>query len=214
MALIGALAAAGCADPAGDAAGRQAAREADRARAESAFAAYQSALAERRGDDAAALVSSGTLAYYESARRLALTALADELGSRSAFDRLTVVSLRVGVPADQLAAGTPAELFAAVVDAGLVGQQVGALVVRSTSVDGDLARVQLVAGAGQLITVEVRREGDEWRVDVTGLIPLADAAISQLAAAQGIAEDELILATLSAITGRTIGPEVFNPPLP
>ena len=46
------------------------------------------------------------------------------------------------------------------------------------------------------------------------LLPADDTGLRQLAVAQGVSENELILATVVATTGLTIGPEIFNPPTP
>jgi hypothetical protein len=217
VALVASCALTSCSgsDPAeGRATAERAAEAAGEARATAAVLAYQQALVDRRGVDAAALVTAGTIEHYEAIRQLALSAPPEQLARQTLFDRLTVALLRAQLPAAPLAAATPGDLFAVAVDAGLVGRQVGALEPRTARLDddGSGATVELVDAAGQLVAVDVRREGRAWKVDLTGLIPRADAALRQLAVAQGLGEDELILATLSALTGRSIGLEVFLPP--
>jgi hypothetical protein len=216
LAAWGALASCTSAGPAaeGRATAERAAEVAGEARATAAVEAYQQALVDRRGVDAAALVTASTLEHYAALQELALTAPPEQLARQTMFDRLTMTLLRAQLPADQLAAASPGELFALAVDAGLVGRQVGALEPRAARVDGDggTARVELVDAAGQLVAVDVRREGQAWKVDLTGLMPRADDALRRLARAQGLGEDELILATLSALTGRAVGLEVFLPP--
>jgi hypothetical protein len=189
---------------------------ASEAEATAAVVAYQRALVERRGVDAAALVTAGTLDHYETIRQLALSASPEELVAQTMFDRLTVGLLRAQTPADRLTAASAADVLAMAVDAGLVGQQVGGLEPVTTRIDGEAAaaEVELVDAGGRLVRVEVRREDGTWKVDVAGLIPHAEAALRDLAVSQGLAENDLILATLSALTGRTVGPEVFTPPAP
>lgn len=208
-----AIALAGCtADAPTGAVGERVAAVVDAEAAEVAFAGYQAALVERRGADAAAVVSARTLDYYGAIGRMAVDGTPDELAGRSIVDRLTVALLRVVLPVDVLNAATPADLFAATVEAGLVGEQVGALVPRATRVQGRTANVQAVDSGGRLVEVTLRREGGIWKVDVAGLLRAADASLRQLAATQGISEDELVLATVSALTGQSVGPSVFNPP--
>jgi hypothetical protein len=209
----GGLLIGGCTpDPATSALGERVAAFATETAAELAFLDYQAALGERRGTDAAALVTARTLDHYAAVQRLATTAMPNELATESVVDRLTVALLRTTLPDDVLAVATPAQLFAATVDTGLVGQQVGALVPRDVEVRGGTAIVEAVDSAGRPIDVPLRREAGTWKVDVAGMLPEADAGLRELAATQGVTETELILATVAGLTGQPVGPEVFNPP--
>jgi hypothetical protein len=198
----------------GRAIGAEAAAAADEAGATAAFVAYQQAVVDGRGTDAAALVTAGTIDHYERLRQLAVTATADDLAAEPMVDRLAVVLVRTRFPLADLEASNGATVLAHAVDAGMVGRQVGALVAAEASVErtGERATVTAVDGAGRLVDVAMVREASGWKVDLTALLPAADTGLRQLAVAQGVSENELILATVAAATGLTIGPEIFDPP--
>ena len=213
------LATVGCreGDPTGGAAtGTEAAAAADGAEASQAFAAYQEAVVEGRGADAASLVTVGTIDHYDRLRRLAVSATVDDLAAEPMVDRLAVALFRTRFPLADLEASDGAGMLATAVDAGMIGRQVGALAAGDVAVDptGERATVTAVDAAGRRVEVPLTREGSGWKVDLTALLPAADAGLRELAAAQGLSENELILATVAAATGVTIGPEIFDPPSP
>ncbi|MGH9117796.1 MAG: hypothetical protein ACRD0A_07925 [Acidimicrobiales bacterium] len=200
----------------GRAVGAEAAVAADEAGARAAFVAYQQAVVDGRGADAASRVTAGTIDHYERLRRLAVAATVDDLAAEPMVDRLAVVLLRTRFPLGDLEAATGATVLAGAVDVGMIGRQVGALVAGDVSVDptGERVTVSAVDGAGRLLDVDLAREGSGWKVDLTALLAAADTGLRQLAVAQGVAENDLILAMVAATTGVTIGPEIFDPPRP
>ena len=69
----------------------------DQAAVKQTFLAYQKAIGEKRGDQAADLAAQKTIAYFEWSRKSALTMPEDELRKQSLLDRMQVLVLRAKV---------------------------------------------------------------------------------------------------------------------
>ena len=163
-----------------------------------AFEEYQAAAIASEGEVAAARLADTVDAFYDSARKQALTAQAEELSAQPVHVRLTVLLMRGSVPAPVLRSGSPSDLVVAAIDAGLVGEAgLSQLKLDQVTVTGDSARASvLVQGQPAPFQLAFLRQEGRWTLDLVPLINLGQAALEQGAKQQGISIDELIDRTL------------------
>ncbi|MCH9649901.1 MAG: hypothetical protein K0U98_16805 [Deltaproteobacteria bacterium] len=180
-----------------------------------AFRAYQTAVLEDQGSDAAKLVSQGTIAYFEDAREMALYGTLDELESRTFTDRLQIVLLRHRVPLKKLETFSPEEIFAFAVDNGWVGKRsIGTLDVGTVRLEGGAAMGQALRET-QPTDLELRfvYEEENWKLDLLPLLAVGNERFSQLAEQQQLTGEELILGIIGNVTGSEVSRSIFDPPL-
>ena len=176
------------------------------------FETYKKALLARDGEAAAVTVSAGTIAYYEEMRKLALTGTRTEVKQRRLIDRLFVVVERVRVPVDELRSSDGRRLLILGVKEGWINaESVERLGVASFSTRGDQATARMAVG-GETTPLEMifRREGGQWRVDLTSLFPAMNFALQTLAKDAGISDDDLIFRSVEAVSGKAVDDSIYD----
>lgn len=186
----------------------------DEAAIRETFQRYKRALLDARGGDAAGLVTSETIAFYEETSMLALEAPEPEVRERPIVDRLQVLTLRHRMSAAQLRSMSGRDLFAYAVDEGLIGaEQVQTLDIGEIEVEGDTASGAIVTGAQEVDLARwrfVRQEG-RWRLDLLALFPLTELALEQAADDAGLEVDELLVQALEISSGERVSPDIWQP---
>ena len=109
---------------------------------------------------------------------------------------------------------TPEQIFTHAVNQGWIGKNsvldsdIGRL-----QVFGDNASAEYVKG-GSLTPLKYRftREGGEWKIDLTAVLPMAEQAVSMLIKQQGLDEDAFVISVLESVSGRKVMPSIWRPP--
>jgi hypothetical protein len=164
-----------------------------------AFNGYKAAALAGDGPAAVQHLADTAYVFYDEARESALTASADELRRQPVSTQLTVLFMRGSLDADLLREGSPEELVAAAIDAGLVGEAgLNRLELGDISVTGDKAKASvLVASKAAHLEMSFIRQGGRWTLDLLPLIRLSDAAFEEAARQQGLTIDQLVDSTLA-----------------
>lgn len=180
-----------------------------------AFAAYKAALAKRDGARAVSVVSSNSLAYYDRMRKLALSASKSEIDALEGTERMLVLGLRHQAPPLLLESGTPGDLVAYAVDVALVSDTtVAKTELGEVTIQGDLARCWIVVdGQPTRGVLQFAREGGEWKFDLEFAMRSSAGWIAALAHQSGLSENEVIFELLSRGSGKSVGPDIWKPPL-
>jgi hypothetical protein len=179
-----------------------------------AFGAYKAALLAGDGAAAAGVVDADTLAYYGKMKRLALTAPAAVVKRQPIMDRLMIVVLRHRVAVKDLRAMSPRKMIEHGVEQGWIGKESMAdIELGKITVRGERATGQMVRG-GKPMPVEFafRREAGSWRLNLQALMDVGGSALSQVARAQKISEDQLIVSLVESVSGRPVPATIWNPP--
>lgn len=157
--------------------------EQDQAAVKQTFLAYQKAIGEKRGDQAADLAAQKTIAYFEWSRKSALTMPEDELRKQSLLDRMQVLVLRAKVDPATLRKMDGRGLFVHAVNEGMVGKEAQSLVPGACEVNGDTAQLGLSAG-GQTLRPQqgfrFDRENGKWKLDVMSIASVAEGPLKQM----------------------------------
>lgn len=186
----------------------------DEAAIRETFQGYKGALLDGRGGDAADLVTSETIAFYEETSMVALQAPEAELRERPVVDRLQVLTLRHRMTAAQLRSMGGRDLFAYAVDEGLIGaEQVETLDIGEIEIEGDTASGAIVTGEQEVDLARWRflRQEGQWRLDLLALFPLTEFALEQAADDAGLEVDELLIQALEISSGERVSPDIWQP---
>jgi hypothetical protein len=176
------------------------------------FTAYSKAVSTQDGDRAADLMSSASLAYYDTLRKAALDADRATLAEEPVADQLTVLSMRAALPAKDLRTLSAHDLVEKAVAVNLISNAAtperGLQQVRIT---GDRATAQLVMAEGAQYPVGFTREGGRWKFDVTSLLKPAESAISQARQQQKMTERQIVDQVLATRFGQAEVKRLYQP---
>jgi hypothetical protein len=159
-----------------------------------AFETYTKAALAKDGATAQSVLADTVSAYYDEARKLALTAGDEQLAGVPVTQRLTVYVLRAEIKPEVLRDGTPADLLKTSFDQGLVGEDgIAKLDLGKVTVTGDKATAQaLVGGKEAPYSIEFLRQQGVWKVDIAPLMALADEGFTTAAKQQGTTVDAMV----------------------
>lgn len=159
----------------------------------SAFTAYKEALVAGNHAAAAKLVGSGTTAYYERAARRALDAPESEVRALGLVDRLTVLTLRVWMPREDLETLDGRHIVRRGLELNLIpdvrGMDLGLIAAA-----GGQAAAEMYAGPRKLpFKMNFIREEGGWRLELDEVRDAAEPALRQYIAGSGRPEDDALL---------------------
>ncbi len=178
-----------------------------------AFTSYTQAALERDGARAVQHLASPIYAFYDQARRDALTAVEADVRGQTVAAQLTVFTLRGSLDPTQLRSATPQELVVAAIDAGLVGEQgIQNTELGEVAVVGDTASAPALSeGRSSGIRFNFLREDGAWKLDLLPLLQTLNVAFRTLATEQGITVDQFIDQTLQTLYGPAKAQQVLSP---
>jgi hypothetical protein len=159
-----------------------------------AFETYTKAALAKDGAAAQGVLADTVSAYYDEARKLALTADDARLAAVPTTQRLTVYVLRAEVEPAVLRDGTPADLLKTSFDQGLVGEDgIADLALGKVVVSGDQATAQAVVGGKEApYSIAFLRQQGVWKVDIAPLMALADEGFAEAAKQQGTTVEAMV----------------------
>ena len=178
----------------------------------SSYAAYAKAVSVKDGGTSSGLVSGSTLDYYARLRDLALTADRDALGRERVIDQLAVLSMRANIPADTLRTADPRGVVAAAVKSQVIsGGGAGATELGEVKVTGDEATATLGVGGSQEVPMRFQREGGGWKVDLTGLLAPAEAALEAALQREKLTPERLLQQVMTTRVGAAKAERLWEP---
>ncbi len=107
------------------------------------------------------------------------------------------------------------ELVIYAIDRGWIGKgSVARIDIGEVTVDGDAATAVVVNRRGPSSQrFHFRKEDGLWKFDLVQLLALAEQAFEFMAAAQDLERDEFAERMLEEVSGKPVGPEIWQPPL-
>jgi hypothetical protein len=179
------------------------------------FHSYKSAIMESDGKAAAAVVTQESRDYFRILADQALTFDREALLGIHLSDRIYAMLLRHDVDVAELQRMSGADVLSHAVDQGWIGRE-GAdkLVLGNYEVRGNIASGTILHPDGSETAYKIgfAMQQGRWRLDLVALMDLTRAAFAFALQQSGLTEDEFVLATLEHVSGRTPGPEIWNPP--
>jgi hypothetical protein len=150
---------------------------------------YAAALEAHEPEAAAATVVSETFEYYEDLRLLASSATRAQLESLDLMSVMLVLQIRNRFGRTELGAVDGRMLFERAVEAGLVGEGVDEVPLDEVWLDDARAHAE-VRIEGEPV-VWLRRQDEQWRVDIPTMIRLLSPTIESLARERVLADGKL-----------------------
>lgn len=171
---------------------------------------YFAALKAGEGDKAAELVDSNTLAHFDRMLGLARTADSITVSGLDAMDKLTVLSMRIQIPPEQLATLDARGALARSVSDGMMAEDgPEGLSLGTVTVDGDKASAPLkMYGFPTPASFSFQREKDRWKIDLTSLFELSKKAMGEMGGSGGNAT---LMQLLQENTGDTVPEGIWHP---
>jgi len=159
-----------------------------------AFDGYRQAIAEGRGDDAGALVSADSRAFYDVTRLAALDADGPDLDHLTMTEGLLALRLRAALKPDQLRGLDGGGVIAATAARGMIGTGTGGIRLGPAEVYGDHAVAEQLDGAARPTGVWWRfvREGGAWRIDLRPSLEAGDALLQAKFQASGLSRADFL----------------------
>jgi hypothetical protein len=177
------------------------------------YSNYATAVSLKDGDTASGLVSAATLDHYSDLRDLALSASRAQLAKHPVVDQLAVLSMRANVPVRTLRTGSPRDVVAAAVQAQVIsGGGAGTTSLSDVDVTGDAATANLGIGDGsQTVRLAFRKEGETWKVDLTALLPTAEASLKQALEREKLTAGEMLTTVMTQRVGAAKAAKLWTP---
>lgn len=190
-----------------------AARPSDRKQVHGVFRDFVHAVAERDGAAGTSLLSKASFLEWQRARQVAFTGTRAEVAALSPGRRLLVLALRHHRPPFLQQTGTPRELGAHAIRAGLADRDSLARVeLADVVVKGDRAVGSLiVAGLPSSFRAGFVREDGAWKLDLPTTLDSAGRVITHAAEASGGTEDSVIAGLIYASSGVRPTTRIWEP---
>ncbi len=173
---------------------------------------YFAALKAGQGDKAAELVDNNTLAHFDRMLELARSADSTTVSTLDAMDKLTVLSMRMQIPVEELRDMDARTALARSVSDGMMANEgPEGLTLGTVTVEGDKATAPLkMYGFPTPATFSFQRQDGSWRIDLTSLFELSRQAFGQLGG-DGTDGNAMLLELLEENTGSAVPEGIWNP---
>ncbi len=172
------------------------------------FYAYQAALLEDRGTDAAMLIDTRTIAYYNNLCQLAIYGEKMEVQGLPLIDRIIVLGIRHRSSLEEIKEFDGFKMFVYAVNKGFVGKNsVADIEVGELTVKGDFAKGEHIAkGKVTPLFFHFYLEENQWKLNLTEMIPILNVMMAKMIKDQGATEDEYMLMIMEQMYG--LAPDV------
>jgi hypothetical protein len=179
----------------------------------STFDRYKTCILNGGGDGAANLVDSLTINYYRDMLYLAKNADSVKVETLAVSDKIMVFSLRHRIASEDLLSFDGRSLFNYTVKTGMVAKNsVINNSIGEVKIDGNVATGKfLVNNQVSPFDLQFYKEAGQWKVNLTSLLPVSNAAVKKMMSDFDQPEDQVIFSLLEKLTGRRPGPEIWQP---
>jgi hypothetical protein len=174
---------------------------------------YFTALREGKGEVAAELVDSRTLAHYERMLDLARSADSATVAALEPMDKLTVLAMRLQNSAPDLKAMDVRTALSRSISGGIMASEAPeGLDLGTVTVNGEEAKAPLkLHGFPTPASFTFRRENGAWRIDLTSLFDLSRMAFQHMAGSSGKEGNAFMMQVLEENTGTPVPSTVWHP---
>ena len=182
------------------------------------FNAYKRALKTKNGVQAATLVSTQTMNYYENLRKNVLDANAEEMKTLPIMEAMTVLILRHHLSASELRRMDGKQLFIHSVNQGWVSENsVENVRLGEVTVKGNVAIANVISrGKKRKNMFPFSKQQGAWKLDLGVMMNdmgrEMDAGFRRLAQTNGMSEQELVEVLVEKATGMKVTSELWQRP--
>ena len=187
--------------------------EEDEAAVRAAYESYRKAALSRKGTEAAEVMASSAIDYYEQVRKDALTAPYAQLKGKRLIDALAVLSMRAEFDARTLQRLNGREVLVASLNKGLVNDKsLLKMSLGDIAIEGDRAVAQLrLNGKPQPVDFEFVREDGRWKLDLLDLLNTVNPAVVAAAKQAKVSREQFIQLALESQYGAAKAAKLRRP---
>lgn len=177
------------------------------------FDNYKSAILNDKGEDAVNYLDANTIGYYSGILKLVKNANRNELSSLSLMDKLMVLIIRNKATKQEILSLDGKGLLVYAIKNWMVGKDsVMNNSIWEVSIDTDFAKGEmLVNGKKSWLYFQFHKETNSWKLDLTSIFPMSNAAIKKVADESGLSEDEFILSLIEYSSNKKPNANIWNP---
>lgn len=176
------------------------------------FETYKSSILNDKGEKAVQQVDSRTIAYYTDILNKTIHADSAEVNALGIMDKLIVFSIRHRTEKEQILSFDGVSLLEYSIREGMVGKNsvvnnsIGKVIIDGTFAKGQM----LVYGEETPVYFHFYKENDAWKLDLTSIFSLGNAAFKNMQEESGKKENEFLLDILEMMTGRKPDATIWN----
>ncbi len=178
-----------------------------------AFNNYKNSILNQDGSKAVKYVSNSTIEYYGNIMTSALTGTEEEVRNLSTIDKMMVILLRHRMKPKTLSKMTAEKLFVHSVDKGWIGKDsvINSDIGEITENQNSATAVFLNYGKKTPLKYQFVKEEEQWKLDLTAVMPISDQAFKQVIESSNLEEDEYIFKILESISGEKLSEDIWQP---
>lgn len=179
----------------------------------SAFSKYRSAILNADADAAYRLVDSNTKNYYGEMLKVILYANKEQSSNMPATAKIFIVQSRHRIPAETLKSFDGEKLFKYAVSNGWIGKKsIASFEITDIEVNQDSASSKIKKGEKTApFGFAFRKESENWKIDLTSILPMTESALKQAIKNANQAEDDFIFKAVETLSGKKVSPTVWDP---
>lgn len=177
------------------------------------FDTYKAALLAGSGTEAVAVIDQNTLDYYRAILDHTLRSDSATVAGLNFMDKLIVIRVRDLMTFTEVSALDENSFFVYAVDNGMIGKEgVANLELGTVELNGSSAKGQVIAGGQPApIYFDFHNEEGLWKIDLTSIFGISQAALQTVIEDSGMTENEFIFQILEMLNGKQPGIEVWQP---
>ncbi len=176
------------------------------------FNDYLTAIGNKDGKAAVAIVDSRTVTYYDTILDHALKSKSDVVRGLPILDKTMVLMLRSRVPADELRKMDARAVFIHTVDEGWVATDRTIFDIGQIDVNGDRAFGQhLMRGQETPYKCRFVKEDGKWKIDITSLYSSGEAEFEKAIKESQMSEDDFLTRVLSMTAKKPVDASIWEP---
>ncbi|TDQ06691.1 hypothetical protein [Pedobacter metabolipauper] len=177
-----------------------------------AFEDYKYAILNDKGAEAADLIDSHTINYYQEMIDLVKKGDSSTVDRLPVIDKMTVFYLRHITKKEDLLKMDGKRLFIYSIDLGMISKSsVAGTTIGKVTVEKDFAKgMFLFDGKESPYYSHFYKEKGMWKVNLTAMYPFSNEEMKKAIVESGIAENEYLFKVLESMSGKKPGKEIWE----
>lgn len=185
----------------------------DIAQVKETFKNYAKAVINSNGKEALECLSSETIQYYGDLLELVKNADSVETDQLDLLDKMNVLIIRQEADAEVILSMDDESIIIYAVDNGIIGKEsmegksIGEVEIKGDEAFGEF----LTEGKSTPFKMRFQKENGEWKLDITSIFDIADAAFKHLIKQSEMSENDYFMMILQLSSEKTVTNNVWHP---
>jgi hypothetical protein len=177
------------------------------------FMSFKEGVTKKNADIVLSVIDVKSINYFNNICQLVRIADSITIEKQSLSDKMMILFIRIIAEKEEIMKIDGKGLIRYVINKGMLGQinmsknDVADITIKKSSAKGVLVN----AGVKTQFFYYFNREKENWRIDLTGLLPPTTQLIKKSIQNSSMTENEYILNLLEIMTGKKPGQEIWKP---